>query len=173
MCDKCSLRACRFEKSFKWRRWAVQEEVGEEVRQRLLWNSLKTIQIHHQSFKLWYSFWRIFTTLFTLFASRLTSLQAYSTITQFYFFNSKIDGSSFCEWHHACIVCILVQATCMSLIFKYPVFFTFYSKFIVFVCLSWFFIYFMLIFLQIWDTAGQERFRSITHAYYRDSQGRH
>lgn len=24
--------------------------------------------------------------------------------------------------------------------------------------------------LQIWDTAGQERFRSITHAYYRDSQ---
>ncbi|EDO47990.1 predicted protein [Nematostella vectensis] len=23
--------------------------------------------------------------------------------------------------------------------------------------------------LQIWDTAGQERFRSITHAYYRDS----
>lgn len=31
----------------------------------------------------------------------------------------------------------------------------------------------MLIFLQIWDTAGQERFRSITHAYYRDSQGRH
>jgi hypothetical protein len=24
---------------------------------------------------------------------------------------------------------------------------------------------------QIWDTAGQERFRSITHAYYRDSHG--
>jgi len=26
--------------------------------------------------------------------------------------------------------------------------------------------------LKIWDTAGQERFRSITHAYYRDSQGK-
>lgn len=26
--------------------------------------------------------------------------------------------------------------------------------------------------LQIWDTAGQERFRSVTHAYYRDAQGR-
>ena len=24
---------------------------------------------------------------------------------------------------------------------------------------------------QIWDTAGQERFRSVTHAYYRDSHG--
>lgn len=29
----------------------------------------------------------------------------------------------------------------------------------------------LFLFLQIWDTAGQERFRSITHAYYRDSQG--
>ena len=27
-------------------------------------------------------------------------------------------------------------------------------------------------FLQIWDTAGQERFRSVTHAYYRDANGR-
>ncbi|KAM7334557.1 hypothetical protein ACRRTK_007877 [Alexandromys fortis] len=26
--------------------------------------------------------------------------------------------------------------------------------------------------LQIWDTAGQERFRSVTHAYYRDAQGK-
>lgn len=26
--------------------------------------------------------------------------------------------------------------------------------------------------LQIWDTAGQERFRSVTHAYYRDSHGK-
>lgn len=26
--------------------------------------------------------------------------------------------------------------------------------------------------LQIWDTAGQERFRSVTHAYYRDANGR-
>ena len=25
--------------------------------------------------------------------------------------------------------------------------------------------------LQIWDTAGQERFRSISHAYYRNSHG--
>jgi Ras-related protein Rab-1A len=25
--------------------------------------------------------------------------------------------------------------------------------------------------VQIWDTAGQERFRSISHAYYRNSQG--
>lgn len=25
---------------------------------------------------------------------------------------------------------------------------------------------------QIWDTAGQERFRSVTHAYYRDANGR-
>ena len=25
--------------------------------------------------------------------------------------------------------------------------------------------------LQVWDTAGQERFRSITHGYYRNSQG--
>lgn len=29
-----------------------------------------------------------------------------------------------------------------------------------------------LLFLQIWDTAGQERFRSVTHAYYRDANGR-
>lgn len=27
--------------------------------------------------------------------------------------------------------------------------------------------------LQIWDTAGQERFRSVTHAYYRDAQGKY
>ena len=25
--------------------------------------------------------------------------------------------------------------------------------------------------MQIWDTAGQERFRSISHAYYRNSHG--
>lgn len=25
---------------------------------------------------------------------------------------------------------------------------------------------------QIWDTAGQERFRSVTHAYYRDANGK-
>ena len=25
--------------------------------------------------------------------------------------------------------------------------------------------------IQIWDTAGQERFRSISHAYYRNSHG--
>ncbi len=25
--------------------------------------------------------------------------------------------------------------------------------------------------MQVWDTAGQERFRSISHAYYRNSQG--
>jgi small GTP-binding protein len=25
--------------------------------------------------------------------------------------------------------------------------------------------------VQIWDTAGQERFRSISHAYYRNSHG--
>lgn len=25
---------------------------------------------------------------------------------------------------------------------------------------------------QIWDTAGQERFRSVTHAYYRDADGK-
>lgn len=30
----------------------------------------------------------------------------------------------------------------------------------------------VLLFLQIWDTAGQERFRSVTHAYYRDANGR-
>lgn len=29
-----------------------------------------------------------------------------------------------------------------------------------------------LLLLQIWDTAGQERFRSVTHAYYRDANGR-
>lgn len=28
-----------------------------------------------------------------------------------------------------------------------------------------------LVKLQIWDTAGQERFRSISHAYYRNSHG--
>ncbi len=27
--------------------------------------------------------------------------------------------------------------------------------------------------LQMWDTAGQERFRSVTHAYYRDAQGKY
>jgi GTPase SAR1 family protein len=25
--------------------------------------------------------------------------------------------------------------------------------------------------VQVWDTAGQERFRSISHAYYRNSNG--
>lgn len=29
-----------------------------------------------------------------------------------------------------------------------------------------------ILLLQIWDTAGQERFRSVTHAYYRDANGR-
>jgi small GTP-binding protein len=28
-----------------------------------------------------------------------------------------------------------------------------------------------LVKLQVWDTAGQERFRSISHAYYRNSHG--
>uniref|UniRef100_A0A673G5Z9 small monomeric GTPase n=1 Tax=Sinocyclocheilus rhinocerous TaxID=307959 RepID=A0A673G5Z9_9TELE len=31
----------------------------------------------------------------------------------------------------------------------------------------------MKIKLQMWDTAGQERFRSVTHAYYRDAQGKY
>ena len=30
----------------------------------------------------------------------------------------------------------------------------------------------ILLYFQIWDTAGQERFRSVTHAYYRDANGR-
>lgn len=29
------------------------------------------------------------------------------------------------------------------------------------------------LYLQMWDTAGQERFRSVTHAYYRDAQGKY
>ena len=28
-----------------------------------------------------------------------------------------------------------------------------------------------LVKVQVWDTAGQERFRSISHAYYRNSKG--
>ena len=31
----------------------------------------------------------------------------------------------------------------------------------------------IIVLLQIWDTAGQERFRSVTHAYYRDANGRY